>query len=109
MSATASRSCTFLTNHTRVLLAVDRHPTIRMCDLARQVVVSERAVQGLVADLVSSGCLSRTRVGRRNRYVVHYEATLDDPRDTHLTVGDLLRMMPPDSLRPARSDRRLNR
>ena len=98
MSSTLSRSCTFLTNHTRVLLAVDHDPTIRMCDLARQVQVSERAVQGLVANLVSSGCITRVRVGRRNRYYVHYEAPLDDPRDTHLTVGDLLKMTPAPAL-----------
>lgn len=94
MSSTASRNCTFLTNHTRVLLAVDRDPTIRISDLARHVQVTERAVQGLVADLVSQGCLTRDRVGRRNRYFVSYDAVLDDPRDTHLTVGDLLRMTP---------------
>ena len=94
MSSTASRTCSFLTNHTRVLLAVDRDPMIRICDLARQIQVTERGVQGLVADLVSQGCLTRDRVGRRNRYLVNYDAILDDPRDTHLTVGDLLRMSP---------------
>jgi hypothetical protein len=94
MSSTASRTCTFVTNHTRVLLAVDRDPTIRISDLSRHVQVTERAVQGLVADLVSQGCLTRDRVGRRNRYFVNYDAILDDPRDTHLTVGDLLRMTP---------------
>ncbi len=94
MSSTASRSCTFLTNHTRVLMAVDRDPTIRICDLALQIQVTERAVQGLIADLVSQGCLTRLRIGRRNRYHVGYDCVLDDPRDAHLTVGDLLRMAP---------------
>jgi DNA-binding MarR family transcriptional regulator len=83
----------FLTNHARVLLAVDKYPTIRMCDLARHVQVTERAVQSLVADLVASGCVTRVRIGRRNRYQVHYEAALDQ-RDAHLTVGDLVRMAP---------------
>ena len=94
MSSTLSRSCTFLTNHTRVLMAVDRDPTIRICDLALQIQVTERAVQALIADLVSQGCLTRVRVGRRNRYYVRYDAILEDPRDNHLTVGDLLRMAP---------------
>jgi hypothetical protein len=75
-------------------MAVDRDPTIRISDLALQIQVTERAVQTLIADLVTQGCLSRVRVGRRNRYYVQYDAVLDDPRDTHLTVGDLLRMAP---------------
>jgi hypothetical protein len=97
VSSTVSRSCTFLTNHTRVLMAVDRDPTIRISDLAVQIQVTDRAVQALIADLVSQGCLTRIRVGRRNRYYVRYDTILDDPRDTHLTVRDLL-LTPPTPL-----------
>ncbi|MDQ1424221.1 MAG: hypothetical protein QOD72_1719 [Acidimicrobiaceae bacterium] len=94
MTSTVSRTCTFLTNHTRVLLAVEVDPTIRISDLARLIQVTERGVQGLIADLESFGCLTRVLIGRRNRYYVRYETLLPDPRDTHLTVGDLLRMTP---------------
>jgi predicted transcriptional regulator of viral defense system len=94
VSSTVSRTCTFLTNHTRVLLAVEGNPTIRISDLARLIQVTERGVQGLIADLESHGCLTKVLIGRRNRYYVRYDTMLADPRDSHLTLGDLLRMTP---------------
>ena len=87
-------TCNFLTNHTRVLMAIEREPTIRVRDLASLVRVTERGVQAILTDLIASDCVTRIRVGRRNRYIVHRDAALADPRDTHLTVQDVLRMTP---------------
>jgi DNA-binding transcriptional ArsR family regulator len=59
-----------LSTHGRVLEAISRGPRSRVRDLAEQVGLTERAVQGAIGDLVRNGYLERVREGRRNRYVV---------------------------------------
>jgi len=65
------RTWTFLTNHAHVLLVVRRDPQVRLVDLARSVGITVRAVQLILTDLENDGYVTRTRVGRRNEYVVH--------------------------------------
>ncbi len=69
-STAAGPAWTFLTNHARVLIMIARDPGIRLRDVAAACDVTERTVQGIVADLESAGYLTRRRLGRRNRYVV---------------------------------------
>jgi DNA-binding MarR family transcriptional regulator len=64
------RSWTFLTNHAHVLLVVRRDGNARLRDIAEAVGITERAVQLILGDLESTGYLRRSRVGRRNAYVV---------------------------------------
>jgi DNA-binding transcriptional ArsR family regulator len=59
-----------LSTHGRVLAAISRGPRSRVRDLADQVGLTERAVQGAIGDLVREGYLERVREGRRNRYVI---------------------------------------
>jgi DNA-binding transcriptional ArsR family regulator len=59
-----------LSTRGRVLDAISRGPRSRIRDLAEQVGLTERAVQGAIGDLVREGYLERVREGRRNRYVV---------------------------------------
>ncbi len=58
----------FVTNHTQVLLAIARDPDIRTREIAEIVGITERAAQRIVADLVESGHVESTRVGRRSHY-----------------------------------------
>lgn len=81
---------TFLTNHAHVLLCIARDPGIRLVDVARHVGVTERAAQRIVADLVEAGYLSRSRDGRRNRYVVHADRPLRHPLEQTHEIGELL-------------------
>ena len=62
------REWSFLTNHAAVLLAVARHPEARLRDLADDAGITERGAHRIVSDLVDAGCITRVRVGRRNRY-----------------------------------------
>jgi DNA-binding MarR family transcriptional regulator len=66
----AAKTWTFLTNHAHVLVVVRRDPNARLRDIAEAVGVTERAVQLILGDLESAGYVRRTRVGRRNAYVV---------------------------------------
>lgn len=81
---------TFLTNHTQVLLCIVRDPTVRLRDVATKVGITERAAQSIVADLVTEGYLTRSRVGRRNVYDVHHDTPLRSSDNGSLTVGGLL-------------------
>lgn len=83
---------TLLTTHARVLVEIARDPEVRMRDLAAVCDMTERSIQGIVADLESAGFLSHTRVGRRNRYTVHADRTFRYPTHADYEVGPLLEL-----------------
>ncbi len=80
----------FLTNHSHVLLTLFRDPDLRQRDIAEQVGITEGAVQRILDDLEDEGYISRTKVGRRNRYTVNPELPLRHPLECHHNVADLL-------------------
>ncbi|MDG1895685.1 MAG: winged helix-turn-helix domain-containing protein [Fuerstiella sp.] len=84
-------SWTFLTNHAHVLLCLARDSTMRMRDLALEVEITERAVQGIVSDLEASGYVERIRTGRRNSYRIDEGLRLRHPIEQHKTIADLIR------------------
>ncbi|MEW6582486.1 MAG: AsnC family transcriptional regulator [Actinomycetota bacterium] len=87
------RSWTFLTNHAHVMLCIARDPDVRLRDIAGQVGITERAAQGIVADLVAGGYVTRTRVGRRNRYQLVPALPLRHPLEHDRCVGELLELL----------------
>ncbi|AOT62267.1 helix-turn-helix domain-containing protein [Streptomyces fradiae] len=90
MPPTRGDQWTFLTNHARVLLHIARDPDVRLRDVAASVGITERAVQLIVGDLEAAGYLTRTRVGRRNRYTIDPTVALRHPAEADHPVGDLL-------------------
>jgi len=84
---------TFLTNHSHVLLCLAADPEMRLRDVAARVGITERAVQAIVQDLEASGVITRTRVGRCNRYDLHPGHRLHHPVEAHCRVGDLIDMV----------------
>jgi DNA-binding Lrp family transcriptional regulator len=74
----------FLTNQARVLMYISRYPSSTARRIAQAVGITERATQRLIRDLDEAGYISRTRVGRRNEYVVHREQPVSGE-----VVGDL--------------------
>lgn len=84
------RTWTFLTNHAHVLICIAQDPGIRIQDIASRVGITLRTAQTIVADLVAEGYVTRTRVGRRNRYEVHPELPLRHPLEQQHPVGQLL-------------------
>jgi len=95
-----TRGWTFLTNHAHVLLAIARDPTVRLRDVATSVGITERAAQGIVADLEAAGYLHRTRVGRRNQYTVDPTGHFRHPAEANRQIGDLLDLFTRRSDRP---------
>jgi len=84
---------TFVSRHLLVLLCVAEDPSIRMSKVAERVGITERAVQGIIADLVDAGYLTRTRVGRRNHYEINREMPLRHLETQHHQLGELLGLL----------------
>jgi DNA-binding IclR family transcriptional regulator len=87
------RTWRFLSNHTQVLLIVQRDPNARLRDIAQQVGITERAAQRIVADLVDSGYVQSERVGRRNRYSVNTDIAMRHPAQEGHEIGELLNLL----------------
>jgi hypothetical protein len=84
---------TFLTNHARVLASIARDPGARVRDIAARCLLTERAVQKIIADLEADGYLTHTRSGRTNLYTIPDGTTLRHPADAGPTVSDLLTLL----------------
>jgi|SRR3954454_19866852 predicted ArsR family transcriptional regulator len=83
-------SWVFLSNHAHVLLCIAQDPMSRARDIAERVGITERAAQRIVADLIGAGYLTRTKVGRRNRYQINRRGHLRHPVFRDLEIGPLL-------------------
>lgn len=81
---------TFLTNHGHVMVCLARDPDARLREVAEDVGITERAVQGIVADLVRDGYLDKERSGRRNHYELHPEMPMRHPLESDHLLGELL-------------------
>ncbi|MFB6615072.1 helix-turn-helix transcriptional regulator [Streptomyces sp. NPDC085524] len=96
---------TFLTNHARVLIAIARDPGVRLRDIATDCGLTERTVQTIVTDLEADGYLTRTRDGRRNRYVIAPGARFRHPAEAGREIAGLLAYLAaPLTTPPAPSD-----
>jgi DNA-binding Lrp family transcriptional regulator len=80
----------FLTSHTQVLLCIRRDADARLRDIAATVGITERAAQRIVGDLVDAGYVTRTKVGRRNRYAVNAHVPMRHPSQMDHEVAELL-------------------
>ena len=84
---------TFVSNHGHVLVALATDPDALLREVAARVGITERAVQLIVADLESSGYLTRERVGRRNRYAVREDLPFRHPLEAGVPVGAFLELV----------------
>lgn len=99
MSEIKLPSWNFFTNHAHVLICLTRDSEQPLREVARSVGITERAVQRIVAELEEAGYIERERVGRQNNYHIHTEGRLRHPLEAHRSVGDLLNVVVPRSIR----------
>jgi DNA-binding Lrp family transcriptional regulator len=92
-SRDGDHSWRFVTNHAHVLECIAGDSSTRLRDIAATVGITERTTAQIVKDLEQAGYLTRTRVGRNNRYEVHGELPLRHPRHRHHNVGELIRFL----------------
>jgi len=83
----------FLTNHTQVLLSIQRDPNARLRDIAQDVGITERAAQRIVADLIESGYVESERIGRRNHYRLNTDVAMRHPAQDGHDIGELLALL----------------
>jgi DNA-binding MarR family transcriptional regulator len=81
-----------VTNHGHVLAYLAVEPDARLRDVAERVGITERTALQIVNDLEQAGYLTRTRVGRRNRYQIDAERKVQAPR-LPMSVGQLLAVL----------------
>lgn len=91
----AARGWTFLTNHAHVLITITADPELTLREVAGRVGVTERATQGIVADLESAGYLTKARHGRRNTYTVVTGQPFRHPLTAGHDVDELLKILVP--------------
>ena len=88
-----SRSWRFVTNHGHVLACIAADPDARLRDIALTVGITERTAAQIIRDLEQDRYLTKTRVGRRNRYEIHSELPLRHPLHRHHTIGELIQFL----------------
>jgi len=80
----------FFSNYAHVLVCLAENPDARLRDVAERVGITERTALRVVTHLEEAGILTRSKVGRRNSYVIDPDKRLRHPIEAHCTVGDLL-------------------
>lgn len=83
----------FVTNHGHVLACIAADPSVRVRDIAQTVGITERTVGQIISQLEEAGYITKTRVGRRNQYVVHGDLPLRHPEHRLHSVGELIRFL----------------
>jgi hypothetical protein len=79
-----------VTNHGHVLACIAADPNARLRDIAEAVGVTERTAAQIVSELGQAGYLTKTRVGRRNRYRIDGKRNVRIAPGTTLTVAQLV-------------------
>ncbi len=69
---------------------IARHPRSTTDLISREVGLTQRGVQKIIAELEAAGYVARRRVGRSNIYTVHPESPMRHPLERDHAVGDLL-------------------
>ena len=87
-----SANWTFLSNHGHVLIYLAKNPDARIRDIANEVGITERATQGIIAELEGEGYLDIKRVGRRNSYRVNRNSKFRHPAEAHRSISSLLKI-----------------
>ena len=79
-----------MTNHGHVLACIAADPSARLRDIAETVGITERTATQIVSELGQAGYLTKTRIGRRNRYRIDGKRKVRTASLTTMTVAQLL-------------------
>ena len=82
----------FITNHGLVLAAIAKHSQSTARDIGDVVGITERAAHKIIKDIDEEGYITKTKVGRRNKYKIHPDVPLKD-ESSDSAVGELLVML----------------
>jgi predicted transcriptional regulator len=85
-----SADWTFFSNHGHVYFLVVLENEITTREVAGQVGITERAVASILSDLVESGYVKKTKVGRSNVYTAAPHKTLRHPLEEKIQLKSLV-------------------
>lgn len=84
---------TFFSNHGHVYFLLATNPDIILREVAAQVGITERSVQGIVHDLEDAGYIKKEKIGRTNKYKIVPEKTLRHPLEKNVLLQKLIRII----------------
>ena len=84
---------TFLSNHGRVFVFIASHPKSTTEAISREVGLTQRGVQKIIAELEAAGYVATHKEGRCNAYVIHPELPMRHRLERDHAVGDLLQTL----------------
>ena len=84
---------TFFSNYGHVLVCLSGNKGARLRDVAREVGITEHAVQKIVRDMQDAGFITVSKQGRCNRYELNKRRSLRHVLESHCTVGKLLKLV----------------
>lgn len=93
---------TFFSNYGHVLVCLAKNREVRLRDVAREVGITERAVQKIVRDLQDNGFVAVSKQGRCNRYRINNRKTLRHGLESNVTIGKLLSLVMKSREAPAK-------
>jgi len=83
---------TFVTNHGLVMATIAKHPDLTAREIGDNIGVTERTAHRIIMDLEASGYITKTKVGRQNKYKIHPDMPIKDGM-SDTAVGELLVML----------------
>ena len=86
-------SWNLVTNHGRAFACIAADPKARLRDIAATVGITERTAVQIVSDLEQAGYLTKTRIGRRNRYQIDGNRKVRTPGRASMTIAQLLGLL----------------
>lgn len=82
----------FITNHGLVLAAIARQPRSTTRDISDTVGITERATHRIIKNLEAAGYIIKTKVGRRNEYLINPDLPIK-VEASDATIGELLMLL----------------
>lgn len=79
-----------MTNHSHVLLCLAKNKAVLIKDIAKEVGITERAVQQIISDLVQENYIDRIKEGRRNIYQINKNLYLRHPVESECLINSLI-------------------
>ncbi|MGN6430052.1 MAG: helix-turn-helix transcriptional regulator [Gaiellaceae bacterium] len=92
-SSETSPNWSLVTNHGHVLACIAADPNARLRDIAASVGITERTAFEIVCELERAGYLTRTRIGRRNRYEINGSREVRTRGVRSVTIAQLLGLL----------------
>ncbi|HEY6835947.1 MAG TPA: winged helix-turn-helix domain-containing protein [Gaiellaceae bacterium] len=92
-SSVDSPRLSLVTNHGQVLACIAADPNVRLRDIADNVGITERTAAQIVGELEHAGYLTKTRVGRRNRYRIDAERKVRTASLASMTVAQAIAVL----------------